>query len=202
MINLKRPAALAAAAVAVAALAACSLPSVESFNAVPVSATDAQRDLPQPAAAPAATAAADDPFASEQPREGACAGLPNLQAQPNSEDDRIFGYGFLALRDLGSIDHATGETTVNEDGEPVAYLAAPGDTMHAIAARFCIEPYSYLERLNQIRRGDSGALYPASSMTVYAGDTINLDPYTIATVGDENGVVRDNELEFHIPTQR
>lgn len=75
--------------------------------------------------------------------------------------------------------------------------------MAAIAARFCIDHYPYLEWINAVRRGSTGTLFDigTGSMTLYAGDTINLDPHTITTVGDENGAVRQNPIDFHIPAQ-
>ncbi len=62
---------------------------------------------------------------------------------------------------------------MNHDGQPVAYLVVAGDTFASVAARFCIDSH-YLDLLNQVRRVDS---------EVYAGDTINLDAYTITSVG-------------------
>ncbi|MEE6297252.1 hypothetical protein [Georgenia wangjunii] len=131
-----------------------------------------------------------------------CDGLPSLEPRTNDDEDRVFGYWYSSLRDVGPINRATGEAIYNDDGQPVAYVAATGDTMHAIAARFCIDHNPYLEWINAIRRGEgTSMLDPAGSMPLYAGDTINLDPYTIATVGDENGMVRDNAIAFHIPPQ-
>jgi hypothetical protein len=131
-----------------------------------------------------------------------CAGLPSLEPRTNATEDRVVGYWYSSLRDVGPIERATGEATYDENGQPVAYVAAPGDTMHAIAARFCIDHYPYLEWINAIRRGEgTSVLDLAGSMPLYAGDTINLNPYRIATVGDENGLVRDNTIDFHIPPQ-
>lgn len=131
-----------------------------------------------------------------------CEGLASLEPRSNATDDRVHGYWYSSLRDVGPIAHANGETVQDQDGEPVAYVAAPGDTMVAIAARFCIDHYPYLEWINAIRRGEGTSILDfAGSMALYAGDTINLDPHTIATVGDENGVVRRNAIDFHIPPQ-
>lgn len=131
-----------------------------------------------------------------------CEGMPSLEPRTNDDEDRVFGYWYSELRDVGPIARATGEAVHDEEGQPVAYVAAPGDAMTAIAARFCIDHYPYLEWINSIRRGENTSLGdPAGEMPLYAGDTINLDPYTIATVGDENGKVRDNAIDFHIPPQ-
>ncbi|HLS24313.1 MAG TPA: hypothetical protein VK063_00390 [Beutenbergiaceae bacterium] len=135
-------------------------------------------------------------------RAGAgCEGMPGLEPRPDDDEHRVHGYWYSQLRDVGPIARATGEAIYDDDGQPVAYVAAPGDTMRAIAARFCIDHYPYLEWINAIRRGDRTSIMDTASMTLYAGDTINLNPYTIATVGDENGVVRDNAIDFHIPPQ-
>lgn len=37
---------------------------------------------------------------------------------------------------------------------------------------------------------------------LYAGDTLNLSPYTIASVGDVNGEVHSYETVFTLPPQR
>ncbi|MEE6282835.1 hypothetical protein [Georgenia sunbinii] len=145
----------------------------------------------------------DDGQATVPERSGdGCEGLPSLEPRTNATEDRVHGYWYSSLRDVGPIAGATGEVTYDEDDQPVAYVAAPGDTMQAIATRFCIDHYPYLEWINAIRRGDATSVLDLDgSMPLYAGDTINLDPYTIASVGDENGVSRDNAIDFHIPPQ-
>lgn len=144
--------------------------------------------------------------AADSESSKACAGLPERQNRPNHVDDRVHGYWYSELRDIGPIEHATGETTFDDEGQPVSYVAAAGDTMFGIAVRFCLgNDYPYLEQINAIRRGETGELLNllnGPTMEVYPGDTINLNPYTIATVGDENGEVRNNNLDFHIPQQR
>ncbi|MGC0250422.1 hypothetical protein [Pseudactinotalea sp. Z1748] len=180
-------------------------PSPDSDTPRPSAGTDTTTDPPSSAFedVPEGYYVVNDGKAMVPERAGeGCEGLPSLEPRSNDNEDRVFGYWYSELRDVGPITGATGEAIDNEDGQPVAYVAAPGDTMTAIAARFCIDHYPYLEWINAIRRGEpTSMLDPAGQMPLYAGDTINLDPYTIATVGDENGTVRDNAIDFHIPPQ-
>ncbi|PWD49532.1 hypothetical protein C8046_01170 [Serinibacter arcticus] len=173
--------------------------------------------VPEPApteSEPAAPATEDDPEiyftvddgrASVPERGGdGCEGLPSLEPRNDDDDRRVHGYWYSELRDLGPRPQATGEATVDDAGLPVAYRAAEGDVLAAVAERFCIDHYPYLEWINAIRRGSASSMHDLGqgAMPLYAGDTINLDPFTIATVGDENGRVRANEIDFHIPPQR
>ncbi|MGC0252302.1 hypothetical protein [Pseudactinotalea sp. Z1748] len=211
---------ISAAVLVTAATAGCSVEG---------GAQDVQPETPQDAAAPHEPTASDRPApgtgtpsarptptpdfpegyyvvnngrAAVPERGGAgCDGLPSLEPRSDDTDDRVHGYWYSELRDVNPIDGARGEAIHDEHDQPVAYVAAPGDTMSAIAARFCIDHYPYLEWINAIRRGEGTSITDTGSMPVYAGDTLNLDPYTIATVGDENGVVRDNAIDFHIPPQ-
>lgn len=218
---------LAVIVLSVAAVTACSPTGAPSSTSTSVQAAEdaAVSASPQPTsdtdtAPPSAGTAAEEPSSGpEDPLEGyyavddgtswvperggeGCEGLPSLEPRTNDDEERVHGYWYSSLRDVGPIDRATGEAIYDEDGQPVAYVAAPGDTMFAIAARFCIDHYPYLEWVNAIRRGDgTSVLDIGASMPLYAGDTINLDPHTVATVGDENGVVRDNAIDFHIPPQ-
>ncbi|MGH1522723.1 LysM peptidoglycan-binding domain-containing protein [Leifsonia sp. L25] len=85
--------------------------------------------------------------------------------------------------DCGPIQYATGTTKLNDKGVPVAYVVAPGDIWEFIAKRFDVGT-AYLTAINAVRR------YPPT--TVYVGDTVNLDPASITSVGDQNGVVYHN----------
>lgn len=144
----------------------------------------------------------DEGRASVPERGGdGCQGLPSLEPRLDSDPERVVGYWYSELRDVGSIAGATGTVILREDGQPAAYIVADGDNLSSIARRFCIDHYPYLEWINAIRRGSGTSLTRASSMTVFAGDTINLDAHTIATVGDENGRVHNNAIDFHIPPQ-
>ncbi|MCE7481908.1 hypothetical protein [Microbacterium profundi] len=107
------------------------------------------------------------------------------------------------LGDSGPRAQAQGESVLNENGEPVAYVAAEGDTINGIAQRFCVGANpTYLEMLNSIRRTGLYSSEGQQRAVVYAGDTINLNPYTIASVGDEAGAVHDFSPSFTIPPQR
>ena len=86
--------------------------------------------------------------------------------------------------DCGPIQYATGTVKVDSKGVPVAYVVAPGDIWEFIAKRFDVGT-AYLTAINAVRREDVTA--------VYVGDTVNLDPATITTVGDQNGVVYNHE---------
>lgn len=216
----REAAAVLSASLVLAGLAACSPvvePPVVTTTPDPVPSPVATPSVPpRPAAAPAAERPSpgfrdvpdgyyvvDDGRAMVPERVGpGCEGLPGLEPRSNDDEHRVHGYWYSSLRDVGPIDGARGEAVYDEREQPVAYVAAPGDTMSAVAARFCIDHYPYLEWINAIRRGDGTSVVGAGSMTLYAGDTLNLDPYTIATVGDENGVVHDNAVDFHIPPQR
>lgn len=193
----KRTAALLAAAAAVAALAACSVPPFESFNADAVGtlSQDTTNSSPQ---------AADDPGASPtatvgaQTANDACAGLQGIAAGSS-----VGGYSIIEMQDTGAAPHATGEAIGNDDGTLAAYVVADGDTVHAIARRFCVDYTPYLEWINSARRSDSWQWAKGDgSFPIYPGDTLNLDAHTITSVGDENGVVYDHTPDFNIPPQR
>lgn len=77
--------------------------------------------------------------------------------------------------DGGPIDGARGTTTFDSDKHPVSYTVAPGDSLDKVDERFTLPALYYL---NCARRG---------SFDLWAGDILNLSPYTIATVGTENG---------------
>ncbi|NEM90893.1 hypothetical protein [Galbitalea soli] len=68
-----------------------------------------------------------------------------------------------------------GSTTSDGAGRPAAYIVAAGDNPDAIADRF---GGLNLWALNCARRTD---------LRLFAGDVVNLDKYTVATVGDEDG---------------
>ena len=83
--------------------------------------------------------------------------------------------------DTGSSEFANGSVTAGADGVPASYRAVADDDWNHVAQRLTLDP-SYLWQINCLRR---------SSVVLYVGDTINLDPRRAATVGDENGVVLD-----------
>ncbi|WP_168627665.1 hypothetical protein [Cryobacterium sp. BB307] len=108
------------------------------------------------------------------------------------EPDQLGGYSILELRDTGPRPYATGDVKTDEAGKPASYTVAAGDTMISVAERFCIY-HHYLYMMNAVRRG---------SHELFVGDTLNLNPYTVETVGDINGVVQNNEPVGPLPPQR
>ncbi|MEY9853849.1 hypothetical protein ABH923_003527 [Leifsonia sp. EB41] len=127
---------------------------------------------------------------------------PTSKPAPTATTAGCVGWGFWESDyyseaqqpvDCGPIQYATGTTKLNDKGVPVAYVVAPGDIWEFIAKRFDLGT-AYLTAINAVRR------YPPT--TVYVGDTINLDPATITSVGDQNGVVShnlDNLPDPHVP---
>ncbi|MDN3311780.1 hypothetical protein QWJ90_12655 [Microbacterium oryzae] len=122
--------------------------------------------------------------------------MPGVEARNNSVEDRISGYWVSDWKDTGPRPGAMGEVIAGFDGRPGAYIVAPGDLRADVGARFCFEDGFWLEKLNQVRRTQGRTIY------LYAGDTLNLNPYTVTSVGDENGVVQSNEPLDHLPPQR
>ena len=100
------------------------------------------------------------------------------------------------LVDKGEVSGATGTTSFNPDGSPASYVVAPDDMYDGILERFGIASDYCFIYLNSVRRHNN--------FTFYAGDTLNLDPHTILTVGDENGEVNEflDRLASPHPEQR
>ena len=127
---------------------------------------------------------------------------PTTTPTPVATTASCHGWGFWARDylseaeqpvDCGPIPYATGTAKVDSTGVPVAYVVAPGDIWEFIAKRFDLGT-AYLTGINAVRRDEAA--------TPYAGDTINLDPATITTVGDQNGVVYHHEDRLpdpHVP---
>jgi len=149
----------------------------------------------------------------------ACAldGVPGPSASPSIESSHepappvtptprpplvsIGGFPAQVPVDGGPREYAMGTVTLDDEGVPMAYLVASGDLVDFIAERFGFEglgggsPISYVNIINQVRRGkDAGFLY--------AGDVLNLSPYTITSIGSINGEVLDDEPPDPMPPQR
>ncbi|MFJ4015200.1 hypothetical protein [Microbacterium sp. NPDC090014] len=93
---------------------------------------------------------------------------------------------YAAMADFGARAGAEGTVSYAEDGTLASYLVAPGDSKNAIRDRLCVGHYSF-EALNAVRRGSLHSVEPTNQAyltPLYAGDTLNLSPYTIASVGD------------------
>lgn len=134
------------------------------------------------------------PASSPTPTDG-CG--PPILYEPWSADTPLRAtLGGNRLRipvDLGSRANAAGESILDDEGHPVAYAVAPDDLWPDVADRFCLHP-DYINALNQVRRN--------GVFTLYVGDTLNLSPYTVTSVGSENGDVFDNPAPDPLPTQR
>lgn len=63
----------------------------------------------------------------------------------------------------------------NAQGKPAVYVAVSGDSLTGLETRFGAVWW----QLNCYRRSDPG--------DIWVGDVINLDPYTVKTVGTEEG---------------
>lgn len=107
---------------------------------------------------------------------------------------------FAFMTDTGARDGADGTAVLNADGTLAAYKSAKGDDFDTIAQRFCTVHYG-LEALNAVRRGGTYSSDSSSSPLVFEGDTLNLDPYTISSVGDQNRKVFSYHPSFRLPPQ-
>jgi len=111
---------------------------------------------------------------------------------------------YSRMHDYGAREGATGTVQYAEDGSLASYEVASGDYDDAILDRFCVGFY-YLDALNSVRRGGVSSVDPGRQVYVadlHVGDTVNLSPYTITTVGDVNGEVFAYETGFILPPQR
>ena len=98
------------------------------------------------------------------------------------------------VRDRGTREGAAGTVRTATDGAPAAYVVAAGDSPARIADRFCVSA-GYLDALNSVRRDG------VTLDSLYGGDTLNLNPSTVLTVGDQNGRVRANAEPEPLPRQ-
>lgn len=176
------------AAIVVTAIAVIGVLSACTLVATPATNASTPRTVDP---TPSATSSDDRP--RNDTGEYVC-GVGAISAVGN--EDRYLGYAIPTLHDRGPREGANGTATLDETGQPVAYVVAAGDTFEGVEVRFCT-PGFYLEFVNSIRRG---------TLDLYTGDTVNLSAYTITSVGDVNGVVhhypvwRDGEAE--LPPQR
>ncbi|TPX05852.1 LysM peptidoglycan-binding domain-containing protein [Schumannella luteola] len=106
---------------------------------------------------------------------------------------KIGGWPIVDAVDAGPREYAIGTATLDARGVAVAYTVGSGDILDFVAERFGL-PGPYIVALNQIRRGATGMLWE--------GDVLNLDPYTIASVGTINGEVLHEPAPTGMPEQR
>ncbi len=132
-----------------------------------------------------------EPAAAAKPCDEA---TPSLPLRDLNSSEQVAGMTLAVPFDLGPVETARGEAVTDDAGVPVAYRVASGDALSTVAARFCLSE-DWLLLINYVRR-EGGNLYP--------GDTLNLDPHTMFTVGDQNGEVFDRALPdgFVVPPQR
>ncbi|MBO0985053.1 hypothetical protein [Rathayibacter sp. SD072] len=188
-------ASIGAALLLLVSLSGCVTPRESPDAAAGTTPTSAEPVPEQPA--PAATVEADV-LASARPTPSAastCAPI-ELYEPWSSERPSVSSLGGQRLRipsDQGPREHANGDVVADEAGRPVAYVVAPDDVWTVVAERFCLH-VDYINALNQVRRN--------SAFTLYAGDTLNLSPYTVTSVGSENGEVSDNSPPDPLPEQK
>lgn len=147
-----------------------------------------------PTAEPAAVAAPEpsyapcDEFAGWQPVE--------------YTEGTLNGLVPVFLVDSGPIRGANGQTNLDGSSRPASYVVAEGDTLGAIAERFCtgMNP-EVIEWLNVIRWDTGYSSGGNTPMRPQPGDVINLNPHTIATVGAARGAPRAYHAPFTIPGQ-
>ncbi|KJQ54649.1 hypothetical protein [Microbacterium sp. SA39] len=110
---------------------------------------------------------------------------------------------FAGMVDRGPREGANGTVAYASDGTLASYLVAPDDHTEAIIDRLCVSAYPFAA-LNAVRRGTLYSTDPTSQAyltPLYAGDTLNLSPHMITSVGDVDGEVRAYETTFILPPQ-
>lgn len=210
--------ALAGLVIAVSLLTGCtstvdaeadSTPSAAPEATTPSPSTPSAGSQPTPVPTPdIVTVGEPDWYLKSRQPDGRCITerLGGAHTDPDLVDSprRVDEFMVPILTDGGPREYAQGEVILNDDGSLAAYVVASGDTPFAVAERFCSRE-AELARLNAVRRNTfySSPGEPTPDwITFYAGDTINLDPATITTVGDEQGEVFSNEPELDLPPQR
>ena len=97
--------------------------------------------------------------------------------------------------DHGPRKYATGTVTNDVLGRPLSYTVAPEDVIDYVQERlgFGYDGH-YLVTINQVRRGDTA--------TLYVGDTLNLSPFHVTSIGNINGRVLDEKAPKPLPPQQ
>ncbi len=137
-------------------------------------------------------------------------GITDGHAQANHP--RRVGDSLIVVPDDGGPgDFARGAVQLDSTGVPVAYVVAEGDTPFAVSHRFCVTE-DQLALLNMVRRTTWYSSWqngePVDSVArtgwieLFTGDTLNLDPATVTSVGDQNGRVYAHDPGLHLPPQR
>lgn len=121
------------------------------------------------------------PPTTSKPTDAAPAPRPT-KPPPLNRDNSVGGSRIIAPVDAGPREHATG-TANYVDGVLLSYTVAADDHLEFVADRFTIS-YQYLMTINSVRR---------DTPELFVGDTINLSPYHMFSIGDQNGEVSDNK---------
>lgn len=176
----------------VSALAACS-PVVDDGEVAPVPA-------PSPSSvSPDAVEPSDLPEPSDTSKPSTIADPCNSTTSRPANGALLDVGHFAAMTDLGARNGATGEVTYADDGSLASYVVASGDSFGAVAQRVCAG-YHGLEALNAVRR--NGLYADFGDSVLYEGDVLNLSPYTITSVGSQNGSSYSHTPVFVLPPQR
>jgi hypothetical protein len=107
--------------------------------------------------------------------------VPDQYIAYPSAENRIYRVE-LPSADGGARQYAEG-TPIMEGSKVVAYNVVRGDLLDFIVGRFGLSNDGYIVTVNQVRRGGTN---------LYAGDVLNLSPYTLHKYGSENGKVFKN----------
>ncbi|MGO2665684.1 hypothetical protein [Mycetocola reblochoni] len=209
---------LGIAALALTGCAAGAEPDAAADSAPPaVEATAAPTPDPTEPAETAAPNEADEIGGTPAPEPEAtpdAATCEQVAGEPNdpyaSGGGSLGGLPAVTLQDIGARPGAQGDVTLDEEGVPASYTVAAGDNEDAIAERLC-STRDYLVLLNTIRRNtttvETDVPWPQAGsrvtmMDLHESDTLNLNPYTIASTGDQNGQVYANNPDIPMPPQR
>ncbi|MFT4284459.1 MAG: hypothetical protein QM598_06465 [Protaetiibacter sp.] len=117
----------------------------------------------------------------------------SLPTSSSPSAEMVGAYEIQTPTDLGPSEYANGVVILDGSGTPVAYEVASGDIFDFVADRLGIDG-NYIATINQVRRGYTSVLF--------AGDTLNLDPHTITSVGTFNGRVLDEPTPEPMPPQK
>lgn len=136
----------------------------------------------EPAAQPAAqqqpAAEQGDAAAVAQPADPCDATPGNRIVFPVQAEGRVFAELKHELIDLGTRDYAAGEVDLDEQGRPIAYTVASGDSPIAIGDRFCVDYITVLQ-------------YNHTWPEIDPGEVLVLSPDPTVQWGDTNGPEED-----------
>lgn len=186
-----------------AALTGCTAPAPDAAE-TPGATQSSVDPEPSVASAPATEPSTAPPpaTASAEPPSGTAPECRSASDIVNN-DEPLDVSMYEGMVDHGPRAGANGTVSLAADGTPASYVVAAGDFRDAIAGRLCLGPYA-LEALNAVRRGSVHSVDPTNEAyltPLYAGDTLNLSPDTITSVGDVNGVVHSYETVYVLPPQ-